>query len=111
MIKRVIQIGLSVFMAFILLLGGTAKEYIHLFADHEDTIHIHEDGYDGTSFDNEHHHCDFLSFTLPPFLNNASSFDLPAVKCYTEAVQKEDVQHLIPRSVPVSRLRGPPIPA
>ncbi len=109
MIKRVIQVGLSVFMAFILLLGGTAKEYIHLFADHEETVHIHIDGYDGLSFESEHHHCSFLSFTLPPFLKDASSFDVPVVKCYTAVVQKEDVTHLIPRSVPVSRLRGPPV--
>lgn len=109
MVKRAIQIGLSVFMAFILLLGGTAKEYLHMFADHEDTIHIHEDGYDGISFDNEHHHCSFLSFTLPPFLKDAASFDVPTAKCYTVVVQKDDVTHLIPRFVPASRLRGPPM--
>lgn len=51
-----------------LLFGSTAKEFVHLFAGHEDTTHCNHAGSE-LVFENEHHHCDFLSFSLPLFLS------------------------------------------
>lgn len=69
---RTAHIVLSVWLSLLLIFGGTAKEFLHLFTGHEDTVHaLHvEDG--ALSFENEHHHCTFLSFALPEFYHDTS---------------------------------------
>lgn len=95
-------------MALLLVFGGVSKEYLHLFADHEDTVDCNHDR-EGLHFENEHHHCDFLSFTLPPYVHDAAVYVLPQPKEDFLLNTNTTVAHLIPRNLPVSRLRGPPV--
>lgn len=107
MLKRVIHIIFSVAMALLLVFGGVSKEYLHLYTGHTDTVHTHDDA-DGLVFENEHHHCDFLSFTLPFFVDDAKSYHFNEKQQYSILYKSEVITHLIPLSLPVSRLRGPP---
>lgn len=95
-------------MSLLLVFGSTSKEYLHLFADHQDTVHVHSD-HDGLSFESEHHHCTFLSFTLTPFAHDAVTYRIQEAKESFLLHQSVAVVHLVPRSVPSSRLRGPPV--
>lgn len=109
MFKRLTHIVLSGVLSLLLLFGGTAKEFVHFFAGHTDTVHAtNSEGH--LSFDPEHHHCSFLSFSLPAFNNDSA---IP----FVAAVAKQPVIH---RYLPYSsfiinsvkdyyRLRGPPI--
>lgn len=56
----------------LLVFGSTAKEFIHLFAGHHDTEHVQHASAGELYFENEHHHCTFLSFALPDFYHDAS---------------------------------------
>ncbi|HRO43519.1 MAG TPA: hypothetical protein PL009_11845 [Flavipsychrobacter sp.] len=96
-----------VWLSVLLIFGGTAKEYVHLFTGHQDTTHSHHCGGE-LSFENEHHHCTFLSFALPDFVH--SHFFTPFfffVKSFQEHVA------LVPAMVTEQEifqflLRGPP---
>ncbi len=94
-------------MALLLAFGGVSKEYLHLFADHEDTESCNHHR-EGIYFENEHHHCDFLSYTLPYYVNDAAVYNLQVYTQYFPDYHKTHVAHLIPRDVPAARLRGPP---
>lgn len=95
-------------MALLLVFGGVSKEYLHMFTGHTDTVHTHDDS-DGLFFEKEHHHCDFLAFTLPPYANDAQSFFI-AQRVYDYPQHTAvGVTHLIPRSLPASSMRGPPV--
>ena len=94
-------------MALLLVFGGVSKEYLHLFADHEDTVDCFHDS-EGPHFENEHHHCDFLSFTLPPYVHDAAVYELPTQTEYFQLNTCTAVAHLIPRTVLASHQRGPP---
>lgn len=64
---------MSVFLlwlAIVLLLGDTPKEFIRLFAGHIDTVHSHFEK-DGLVIESERHHCSFLSYALPLFTNDS----------------------------------------
>jgi hypothetical protein len=68
-LRRVAHIILSCWLALLLIFGGTAKEFFHLFTSHEDTVHhVCDDG--ELSFESEHHHCTFLSFSLTDFIEH-----------------------------------------
>lgn len=72
-----IQILLTLLLALLLLFGGTAKEFVHQFAGHTDTVHASctascAETKDGLAFGPKHHHCEFLKFTL-------AFFDAPAL--------------------------------
>ncbi|MCB0697235.1 MAG: hypothetical protein KDC07_07710 [Chitinophagaceae bacterium] len=107
MLKRIVHIVFSVVMALLLVFGGVSKEYLHMFTGHTDTID-HNYGNDGLHLESEHHHCTFLSFTLPPYVDDAAIYELPQPKEVFLHNITVTVSHLIPRAVPVSRLRGPP---
>lgn len=107
LIRQVFHSVFSFVLALLLVFGSASKEYIHLFTNHEDTVHTH-DVHDGLSFESEHHHCDFLSFALPPFVNDVSTFHLKPYTEYDAKVSAEPVVHLVPRTVASSLLRGPP---
>lgn len=94
-------------MALLLVFGETSKEYLHSFTGHKDTVHEH-DGDGELHIENEHHHCDFLAFTLPHYVKQAAVSIQYNRKPYAVIVHKEAVAHLVPRAVPASRLRGPP---
>jgi hypothetical protein len=106
-IKRIAHIVFSVAMTLLLVFGGVSKEYLHLFTGHTDTTHCNHDR-EGLYFESEHHHCDFLSFTLPPFVHDAVVYKIPEPRPFYLLHTTEVAAHLIPRDAPVSRLRGPP---
>jgi len=93
-------------MSLLLVFGGVSKEYLHLFTGHTDTVCEHDE--DGLHFEPEHHHCDFLSFTLPPFAQDAVVYEFPLLKVYSFTDYTETVAQVAARNVPVSHLRGPP---
>lgn len=71
MLKRIGNIILYSTIVALLLLNGTAHEFVHSFTGHEDTIdmphHAHHEG--ELFFENEHHHCSFLNLEIPVFDN------------------------------------------
>lgn len=107
MLKKILHIAFSAVMALLLVFGDVSKEYLHLFTGHTDTVHQHDDE-DGLHFENEHHHCSFLAFTLPHFVKQTDVLVQYHRKPVVMIVNKEAVVHLVPRAVPASRLRGPP---
>ena len=74
-IRKTGHIVISAWLAILLLFGSTPKEYIHLFTGHEDTVHSHFEK-DGLVIEPEHHHCSFLSYSLPFFVNDAQVIKL-----------------------------------
>jgi hypothetical protein len=92
----------------LLIFGGTAKEYIHLFTDHTDTVHCNNEAH-GLVIEPEHHHCSFLICALPLFLNTEVAgirFNIPKAEFHTyQSIEKEQAYC---RSFYVSYLRGPP---
>lgn len=105
--KRTSHIVLSVLLGVLLVFSTTPKEYIHLFADHHDTVHhAHDD--DVTHVDPEHHHCQFLELSLPPFISNDVAIYVPyhAPEYNQFYTSLEEV--LIEKVVSVRNLRGPP---
>ncbi|WP_276133990.1 hypothetical protein [Polluticoccus soli] len=105
---RILHIALSIWLAILLVFGGTPKEFVHLFANHKDTVHCNQLRTDGLVIEDQHHHCSFLSFTLAPFVNDVQVFYFSGDK---EAFPKQvaaAVQHLTSREVITSLLRGPP---
>ncbi|RYD55211.1 MAG: hypothetical protein EOP56_16830 [Sphingobacteriales bacterium] len=106
MLKRIVYIVLSVWLGILLLFGSTPKEFIHLFADHTDTVHTYHG--DGLCIEPEHHHCDFLSFTLAAFIDNPLPLLLERSETVYPREEASVVAHLTSRTVFTSFLRGPP---
>ena len=108
MIKRTLHIVLSLWLALLLLFGGTAKEFIHLFTHHTDTVHsINEKG--DLVIEPEHHHCSFLEYALPLFINADITEICFSVhkKLYPAYKRINDAQVQI-GCVSTAYLRGPP---
>jgi hypothetical protein len=107
LLKRILHITLSVWLSLLLLFGGTAKEFIHLFASHEDTA-CNEYKSNETVIEGEHHHCGFLQFSLASFINDVSLpviFIIPASYItHNTRLQLSQFQS----EVPALFLRGPP---
>ncbi|RYZ50088.1 MAG: hypothetical protein EOP49_14785 [Sphingobacteriales bacterium] len=104
---RLCHIILSAAISLLLLFGSTAKEFIHLFADHHDTVHT-ECSQGELSFESEHHHCDFLSFSLPAFHQD---HQFPFIeRTYVDFPEAESSPVLLSggRTVYHTALRGPP---
>ena len=93
-------------LALLLLFGGTAKEALHAFAQHEDTEHRHTDG---LSFEAEHHHCDALSAFITAFESPVEESFRAAILLENAPLFAEVVRSLLPRKVQAYGLRGPPI--
>lgn len=109
MLKRIGNIITYITLVSLLLLNGTAHEFVHSFAGHEDTIDCstgsHSDHH--ASFEREHHHCDFLDLAVPVFTTTSFNFQLltvlqhpghfivPEYSCFSR-----DIVH--------TALRGPP---
>lgn len=108
MLKKGLHIVFSVVMTLLVVFGNISKEYLHSFTGHEDTVHLHDD--DGElHFENEHHHCDFLAFTLPHYISDANS---PVINTSVITVSyyfPQYTEQVILRSVPHLFLRGPPL--
>ncbi len=78
MLKRIGNIITYITLVSLLLLNGTAHEFVHSFAGHEDTIDCvtrsHSDHH--AAFESEHHHCDFLDLAVPVFTASFFTFEL-----------------------------------
>lgn len=109
--KRVFHIVIAGCLSALLIFGSTAKEFVHLFAQHEDTIHNpHHVCPEGEAhFEHEHHHCDFLHFVLEPFANDAF---LPKINLFNKSlfvqVKCNSTSVFTPLFVDHISLRGPP---
>lgn len=110
LIKRIIHIVLSASLAVLLVFGTTAKEFVHLFADHTDTVHTHQP-HDGLVIEQEHHHCSFLTYSLSSFINDFHIVRiLPAAVVYHQHYQASADQLVVCTPL-TSYLRGPPATA
>ena len=56
----------AVWTALLLLFGTTSKDWIHEFANHQDTADCYRK-IEGLIIEKEHHHCSFLTDVLLPF--------------------------------------------
>jgi hypothetical protein len=103
--KSVAKYILVVWCSLLIMLGNTPMEFVHLFADHKDTVH-HEGK--GLCIENKHHHCAYLSLTITPFINDYQMlyvrFLPPSYLVMPEAVGVNYVQ----RCIIATSLRGPP---
>lgn len=99
---------LSLFLAIQVLFAGTAKEFIHQFADHKDTVHCNNRHGSELSFESKHHHCSFLDDSLAPFYTDAQ---FPHIEILTKTYQKS-AAHILSVLLTKERffttLRGPP---
>ena len=108
MFKRFLNIFTCFAIVILLLLNGTAHEFLHTFTNDEDTVDcVHNDHAHGATFENEHHHCDFLDLQSPVFVHVGFSFTLNIfvqhVNYFSNTIPQFVVQEL-----PHTALRGPP---
>jgi hypothetical protein len=111
MLKRIVHIAVVSCLSVLLIFGSTAKEFVHLFAHHEDTIHNpqHVCPEGESHFEHEHHHCSFLHFVLEPFANDAFVPRITNLTPSSFSVKNSSVlAKFIPRSIDHIALRGPP---
>ncbi len=111
MFKKYLHIILVACLSVLLIFGSTAKEFVHLFAQHEDTVHTHEHicPPGEAHFEQEHHHCSFLHFVLEPFANDAFVPQIIGLSSDIFSVENSLVQaKFIPRPIDHVCLRGPP---
>ena len=97
---------LVVWFSVLLILGNTPMDFIHLFANHKDTVHI---DHKGLVIENKHHHCAFLSLTLTSFVND---YQMPVIVfADREFLIKHAAisSHFVQRRIIATSLRGPPI--
>ena len=80
-------------------------DFIHLFADHKDTIH-HE--HKGLVIENKHHHCAFLSLTLTSFINDYTIPFVPFRSIVHGAKYTFAGVNYVQRCIVAVSLRGPP---
>ncbi|WP_143080866.1 hypothetical protein [Chitinophaga rupis] len=57
-------------------LHTTPREFIHLFAPHEDTID--DCGYKGNAFSIQHKHCEFLQIGVEPYEQITFHYEAPS---------------------------------
>lgn len=110
MLKRIGNIITYITLVSLLLLNGTAHEFAHSFAGHEDTVDCttrsHSDHH--AAFEQEHHHCDFLDLAVPVFTASFFTFELPAVLQHrTQFILPE--YSCFSRDVLHTASRGPPV--
>lgn len=77
MLRQLSHIVLYITLVAVLLLNGTAHDFIHSFAHHEDTVHsVSSSRDDGQlQFEQEHHHCNYLNMEIPVY--DAPSMFIP----------------------------------
>jgi hypothetical protein len=109
MLKRVLHIFVSAAIALLLLVNGTAHEFLHLFTGHQDTIdEVYCDhASHHAAFENEHHHCDFLDLQSPVFLTSTLSFHWYTPFQHNDFFVLQTQKGLSPEARHTA-LRGPP---
>ncbi len=55
---------MAIWLLGVFMINITPREFVHLFADHEDT---HDTVVKGLAFSAEHKHCSFLNIGVPPY--------------------------------------------
>jgi|SRR5690606_4724030 len=65
MAKRIGKLGLIILVATLMLLNGSAHEWVHSFAGHTDNKECKHPEAGQHFFDTEHHHCALLDLQLP----------------------------------------------
>ncbi len=114
MIKKLFHLVIVSFLSALLIFGSTAKEFVHLFAPHEDTIHHtgHICPPGEAHFEELHHHCSFLHFVLEPYENN---FSVPLIHFVPTPFYAAKHCAVTAEFVPCNHieitLRGPPVKA
>jgi hypothetical protein len=107
LIKKAAHIALSVWMSILLLFGTTPKEFIHLFADHTDTVEQYHTGKQ-LAIEKQHHHCQFLGFSFAPFVKDHQSAFL-RFSTFSYFIKHEALSvHFVQRAIVSLSLRGPP---
>ena len=95
-------------VAFLLQLNGTSHEFLHTFTGHEDTVDCaHNDHPDGPSFEQQHHHCDFLDLQAPVFLGTSLYFNFFTPIYHDDYFVVNKLQAVTP-NLGHTALRGPP---
>lgn len=110
MLKRIGHIVVAVSVFILLLLNGTAHEFLHSFAGHEDTVDcVHTDTQhrQQASFEKEHHHCDFLDLQTPVFLTSSLHFTFFTPFEHSDFYVLQTQKGLSPEARHTA-LRGPP---
>lgn len=109
MLKRVLNIVVSVAIALLLLLNGTAHEFLHSFTGHEDTVDcVHpERKAQHAAFEKEHHHCNFLDLQTPVFVTTSLSFHFYTPCRHNDFFVLQTQKGLSPEARHTA-LRGPP---
>jgi len=96
----------AIWFSILLLIGNTPMDFIHLFADHKDSVH---GDHTGPVIEQQHHHCAYLSLTLTSFVNDYSVpvilFASSVYFIHYHAIPQGYIQ----RSIIAASLRGPPI--
>ncbi len=111
----VVRIPLSLLLALLILFGGTAKEFVHQFTGHTDTVHTSctsscAETKDGLAFHTPHHHCDFLQLALAAFTDTPVFDWLPAPLLLQHISSHQPASNGVVLSVVVASYqgRGPP---
>lgn len=103
----VLKHSLALLLAALLLFGGTTKDVLHAWTGHRDTVHEHRS--DGSlAFESKHHHCDFLSFFLTPFVAEGSTFTIREVPPVYSVCKEATIHLWETRSRCFLAGRGPP---
>lgn len=108
MLKRIFHSVLAVWLAVLVLFGGTAKELVHSFANHQDTEHTADFGKGKAVAEKAHHHCEFLHFTLTPFHYQELRFEVQFHEKPEALTYHLAPDALVVREVSFRTLRGPP---
>lgn len=110
MLKRGLHIAVSISLVFLLMLNGVSHEFVHLFTGHTDTIDHAYSGHAGdhASFENAHHHCDFLELQAPVFLASFISYHLHTPTLHNDFFVTGTYASLFPE-LGYTALRGPPV--
>ncbi len=103
--NKIVHTLYSAALALLLMISSVAPEWIHQFSGHQDTQHTNEIGF---QFENQHHHCAFLTFVPSVFIKVAAIY-IPFVSDHLIAnyqiYSSQAYNRILSHS---SLLRGPP---
>jgi len=111
MVKKIANSITFITLVSLLLLNGTAREFIHEFAHHHDTVdHIHWNYHtdNHAAFEPEHHHCDFLNYLTPVYHPIEEDLQVYLLKKKV-FIASFDLQNLFSKEREHTALRGPPL--
>ncbi|WP_298731739.1 hypothetical protein [uncultured Chitinophaga sp.] len=106
--KHWIHKVLAIILLGVFALHTTPREFLHLFAPHQDTVDPHScTSSDGLAFSVKHQHCEFLQIAIEPY-EQANVYHAPVAR----SVRWIYAQPYIPEVVKISHadasLRAPP---